>query len=163
MPRLRGKELSDLYPKPKTYDQLKVERERAQLARQPKFVAPKIALWSTSSVLIVFITYSLIALIMNNHLSSAGAVISGTSFSFLACLAGMAVLFYLYRLISELASKTSLGSVLYVALLLVLVTSGLLLQLLVRNQLNAVLAIPIVLLFNFAITYFCVGFLLKRH
>jgi hypothetical protein len=53
MPKLQGKELSDLYPKPKTYDQLKAEREQAQLARKPRLVAPKIALWSTATLLTV--------------------------------------------------------------------------------------------------------------
>lgn len=163
MPKLQGKELSDLYPKPKTYDQLKAEREEDQLARRPRLVAPKIALWSTAIMFTVLVAYGFITLIMNDHLSSAGAVISGVSFSFLVCLTSMAVIFYVYTLLNSLVPKTPLSStVLYAALLIILVISGVLMQLLVQNQLNIFLAMFSALLFNFVITYFAVRFLLKR-
>jgi hypothetical protein len=163
MPKLQGKELSDLYPKPKTYDQLKAEREQAQLARKPRLVAPKIALWSTATLLTVLGAYNFITLILSDHLSSAGAVISGASFSFLVCLAGMAIIFYLYTLIGSLLPRTPLSStVLYSTLLIILVISGVLLQLPVQNQLNIFPAALSALLFNFAVTYFAVRSLLKR-
>lgn len=163
MPKLQGKELSDLYPKPKTYDQLQAEREEVQLARRPRFVAPKIALWSTAVMFTLLAAYGFITLVMNDHLSSAGAVISGTSFSFLVCLASMAIIFYIYTLINRLIPRTSLSStVLYTTLLIILVISGVLLQLLVQNQLNIFLAALSALLFNFAVTYFAVRSPLKR-
>lgn len=163
MPKLQGKELSDLYPKPKTYDQLKAEREQVQLAHKPRFIASKIASWSTAAILTALGVYSFITLIMNDHLSSAGAVISGTSFSFLVCLVGMAVIFYLYTLINGLIPRTPLSStVLYVALLIILVISGALMQLLVQSQFNIFLAAFAALSFNFLVTYFTVRFLLKR-
>jgi len=158
-----GKELSDLYPKPKTYEQLKAEREQVQLARKPRFVAPKIASWSTAALFTVLAAYGFITLIMSDHLSSAGAVISGTSFSFLVCLASMAVMFYLYTLINSLVPRTSLSStVLYVALFIILVVSGVVMQLLVQRQFNIFLAAFTALLFNFAVAYFTVRFLLKH-
>jgi len=164
MPKiLQGKELSDLYPKPKTYDQLKAEREQVQLAHRPRFVAFKIASWSTTTTFTVLAAYGFITLIMSDHLSSAGAVISGTSFSFLVCLAGMAVMFYLYTLLNSLIPRTPLSStVLYTVLLIILVVSGVLMQLLVQNQLNIFLAVLSALLFNFAVTYLTVWFLLRR-
>ena len=163
MPKLRGKELSDLYPKPKTYDQLKAEREEVRLAHRPRFVASKIALWSTAVMFTVLAAYGFITMIMNDHLSSAGAVISGVSFSFLVCLAGLAVIFYIYTLVNNLIPRTPLSStILYAALLIILVISGVLMQLLAQNQLNIFLAMFSALLFNFVVTYFAVRFLLKH-
>jgi hypothetical protein len=163
MPKLQGKGLSDLYPKPKTYDQLKAEREEVQLARRPRFVAPKIALWSTAGMFTVLAAYGLITLIINDHLSSAGAVISGTFFSFLVCLAGMAAIFYVYTLINSVISRTLISSTaLYSALLIILVINGVLIQLLAQNRLNIFLAMFSALLFNFVVAYFAVRFLLKR-
>jgi len=162
MPKLQGKELSDLYPKPKTYDQLKAEREQVQLAHRPRFVAPKVALWSTAAIFTVLAAYGFITLIMG-HLSSAGAVISNTFFSFLVCLVGMAVIFYLYTLINGLVPRTPLSStVLYAALFIILVVSGVVMQLLVQRQLNIFLTAFTALLFNFAAAYFTVRFLLKH-
>jgi hypothetical protein len=66
MHKANKKELSDLYPKPKTYDQLKAEREQAQLAHQPRFVAPKIALWSTFGLATVLAAYDFITHIIND-------------------------------------------------------------------------------------------------
>ena len=163
MPKLNGKELSELYPKPKTYEQLKTEREQAQLARKPRFVALKIASWSTAAVFTVLAAYNLITLIMTNRLSSAEAVLSGVSFSFLACLAAMAAIFYLYTLINALAPRTPISStILYTALPIILVISGVLMQLFVQNRLNTLLAMFLALLFNFAVTSLAIRFLLNH-
>ena len=156
------KELSDLYPKPKTYEQLEAERERIQQARKPKFVALKLATWSATFVFIALATYGAVTLIMNSHLSSAGAVIAGTSFSFLVCLVGMAAAFYLYTLIKSLLTKVSLsGAALFTALLVVFVLSGLLMQLLVHYRTDILLSAAATLSFDFLAAYFVLGLLLK--
>lgn len=162
MPKLNGKELSDLYPKPKTYVQLKAERKEAQLARRPQFVALKIALWATLTIPIALAAYHFIVGVMNN-LSSTGAVLAATSFSFLICLIGIAAIFYLYTLTNGLILKTSLSATtLYFALLIILVASGALLQLLVQSQVSVSVAALPVFLFNFLATYFAVRFLLRH-
>lgn len=163
MPKLQGKELSVLYPKPKTYNQLKAEREEAQLARRPRFVAPKIALWSTTVMFTTLAVYGFIVSLMSN-LSSAGSVLAGTSFSFLFCLAGIAVIFYLYTLTNSLILRTSLSATtLYSALLIILVANGALLQLLVQNRLSIFDAVFPALLLNFIATYCAVRFLLNHN
>lgn len=162
MPKLSGKELSELYPKPKTYDQLEAERKEVQLARRPRFVAPKIALWSTAAILTTLVAYGFIASLMSN-LSSAGTVLAGTSFSFLICLAGIAVIFYLYTLTNDLIVRTSLSAMtLYSVVLIILVAGGALLQLLVQNRLSIFAAVFPVFLFNFIATYCAVRFLLNH-
>lgn len=162
MPKLQGKELSDLYPKPKTYNQLKAEREEAQLARRPRFVAPKIALWSMAVMLTTLAAYGFIASLMSN-LSSAGSVLAGTSFSFLICLAGIAVIFYLYTLTNDLILRTSLSAMtLYSVVLIILVAGGALLQLLIQNRLSTLAAVFPALVLNFIATYCAVRFLLNH-
>lgn len=163
MSKLSGKELSDLYPKPKTYEQLKVEQEQAAPARKPRFVAPKIALWSASAIFTVLVAYEFIVFFIGSNLDSSFAVISGVSASFLVCAAAMAVLFYLYTLAGNLLRKTLLSStVLYVSLSIVLIACGYVLQVLLQNQLPLAIAGAIVLLVTFSITYFVTKFLLKH-
>lgn len=163
MPKLSGKDLASLYPKPKTFDEFETERKQRDAARRPRLVPLKISLWMTLGMAIVLATYELVRRIMAGSLSSEGAVIFGLTTSILIVSVAGAVLFYLYSLITSLTIKTLIfTSRLYAALAVIVFLACIILTALAEFGYGTMLTIVILLLLVFLTTYFVVGFVIKR-
>lgn len=106
MPKLSGKELSELYPKAKTFDEIRNERALIAEQRRPRLVPAKVGLWTALTVPVVFTAYHLVVRVLISHIgTSAGPTLSGVSLSLLICVTAVALLWYLYSLIDGTASK----------------------------------------------------------
>lgn len=164
MSKLNGKELSELYPKQKSYDELRDEAGRRQLARQPRFTSIKIAIWASLGVFAVLMAYDLIAYIIKRSFSSPNEAIFSASFSILLSLATLAALLYFYTLINNLVAKVLVSSaILYAALVSIGIIAGFILAILMQYQFGFMLTIVPTLLFNFLATCFAVNFIVEHH
>lgn len=105
MPKIKGEDLSSLYPYPKSFDELEAERKLRELTRRPRLVSIKIGAWTTLSAVILLVAYQTCSHLIVSSLSSAGTVIFGVFTSMLIGLAAVAAVFYLYSLINHLATK----------------------------------------------------------
>ncbi len=107
MPKLTGEELSKLYPRAKTYDELQQEKELRQLAQRPKLAAEKIAFCVALGVLTVFTVYTLVSRVAGSFSDgSVEATMTGVCLAMLLVLFGAAILYSIYKTIDGLVSKT---------------------------------------------------------
>lgn len=105
MPKLTGKELSNLYPKAKTFDEMRAESKQIQELRRPRFVPAKVATWVTLGGITVLTAYYLIARIMNDLSDDAMQALTSMSFAGIIAVGAVASVFYLRSLIDGLASR----------------------------------------------------------
>lgn len=125
MPKLTGQELSDLYPKAKTFDELQAASDEIQELHRPRFVPAKIASWTTLGVIAVLVVSRQIEGIMSNLSDDAMQVLTSVSFAGILALGAIAILLYLRSLIDELASKIIVSMpLLYTALGVILCITG---------------------------------------
>ena len=164
MPKLSGKDLSSLYPKPRSYDELEAERKKRELQRRPRFVALKISLWTAFGILLVPVTYWVVSHLVVSSLSSPGQAISAASFSiFLILLAG-AILIYLYSLINNLAARTLLSaSGLHAVLISIVIIACSILMLLIQYRYANIVTILATLLASFLAAYLAANYVTKRQ
>lgn len=167
MPKLTGEELSALYPKAKTYDELQEERRLRDLERRPTFVKEKIALYTSLGIPTVFVAYFIVqrtseALFREG--ANTGPVLTGVCFSILTLLVATAALYYLYTLINGLASKVFLDtSLLYLLLITVLCAGiGIGVFLVQAQGYNFMLTAAAATLATFALS-FAAGSLFKKY
>lgn len=163
MPKLTGEELSKLYPKAKTYDELQIEREQTEEARRPRFVSLKVALWTTLIAVVAIAVYQAVLLLFPSFESGAVVdVMPGVCGAMLSALLGMAAVYYLYSLIDGVASKVFLNTaLLYGALLIVLCICGGLGALLTYLEYSAIVVAVIATLSTFILSLL-VTVVLKR-
>lgn len=105
MSKLRGKELSKLYPNPKSFNELETEQRIREERRKPRFVVLKISTWSILAIGLVIGAYWLISFIIMHNLSSAGDVIFAVFSSFFIAMATLAIVLYLGWSIRELLRR----------------------------------------------------------
>lgn len=163
MPELRGKELSELYPKPKSFEELKSERKARLIARQPKHVSVKISAWSTLILATSLLTYSAFAALFSDTLTSTGdAFFRAGSFILIGLLA-VAVIFYLYLLIRDVSSEIFGYSTEVVRLLLIVFfSSATMITLLMQFGIYSAIAAIFVMLFHAAASWIAVEYILKN-
>lgn len=114
MTQLTEEDLAKIYPTPKTYDQLEAEKKQREEEARPKFVALKIASWMTLSVPTVIITwYATRHIVATFRAPSSMAILAGVCLTMLVCIAGLAILYYLWWLIEKLAYKTMVATSLF--------------------------------------------------
>lgn len=151
MTKLRGKELSELYPRPKTYDELKAEHEARNIARQPRFIAIKCAVSTTLGTFTIFTSYKLIEFVLQGGMSSPTTALAAAAFSIFIGLGAIAILWYLYSIIDRLVTVSmSSTNLFYTCLLTIVILCSLLLKILIGSvsyppSLAVVLAIAYVL------------------
>lgn len=163
MPKLTGKDLASLYPRPKTFDELAQERERREKDRRPRFAPLKISLWVTLGVTLVLVAYELVSRIIMGSLSSEGAVIFGVSASVLLTAFVGAIMFYLYSLIRGIAAQILIfTSRLYTVLVAIVFIAAGILAALAQLGYNNIFTTVIVLLLIFSATYFAVNFVISH-
>lgn len=132
MAQLSEEKLARIYPSAKTYDQLQAERNLLEERRRPKFVALKIALWTSLSVPIVALVYYGAQRVGLTALRTAGpgsngsmTVLAGVCLVVLFCIMGLVMLYYLRSLIDGLASKALTNTTpLYLVLLGIVCIAG---------------------------------------
>lgn len=113
MPEVDRTKLSELYPRPKTYTELKQERVRINEIRRPKHVPLKSAGYSTGTLLAGLIAVSVITSILTGNMSSTGQVLALVCFSILVGLMAFAVIGYLLINMNSLMSKVLISNVGY--------------------------------------------------
>jgi hypothetical protein len=164
MPIPSGKDLSSLYPTPKSYDELEAERELRELDRRPRFVSIKISLWTTSGVVVSLLTYQLVSYLMIDKVSSLGEAMFAVSTSILLSLTALAALLYLCSRINNLVARVLASTTaLYVALASILIVTSFTLTMLKQYQHSGALAILGVLLFNFLATHLITKSILEKQ
>lgn len=157
------KDLSSLYPQPKSFDDLERERQLRESRRRPRWVPAKIGLWATLAVATLLAAYQCMVYMVTINLSSAGEVLFGVSLSVLLGLAVAAVATYLYWLIGSLAARVLPSTVpLYAVLGAVTILAGIALTLFVRDQSATVVTIGLVLLLHFAAACLATNWLMHR-
>lgn len=125
MPKLTGQELSDLYPKAKTFDELQAATQEIQELRRPRLVPIKVATWVTLGVVSILVAYYLIARIMSNLSDDAMQVLTSVGLSGTIAVGAVAMVIYLRSLIDELASRIIVSMpLLYTALGTIVGISG---------------------------------------
>lgn len=100
------KKLASLYPRAKSPTELHAERVLRELKRRPQFVELKISSWCTLCILVVVASYWIVSHIIASSLESAGSVIIGVSISLFLIMVAGAIIFYLYSVITSLATKS---------------------------------------------------------
>lgn len=162
MSRLRGNDLSELYPKPKTFDERQAERAERLARRVPKFVPIKISLWATLTIPTVLTAYYLIRRIMLGGTGSTTGTLSSVSFSILTGLIGLAVLWYLFSLIGDLAYRATTAATLLYGLLatILFINAGIFAALSYYGQ-SEILAISVSTGACFLATYLTVSLTLR--
>lgn len=126
MSQLTEEELAKIYPRAKSYDELQAERAAREEERRPRFIAAKIATGATLAIPTVVITY-LVAIRVTaiTPTSSSMSVLAGVCIVILICIAGLAILYYLWSLIEGLASKVIANTpLLYLLLVGILCIAG---------------------------------------
>ena len=103
MARLRGEELSKLYPTPKSYETLQAERNSRMQARLPKFFSIKISISSAIMLLVVLVSYQLMSRVIKDNFSSSNDVILGIFLSAIIIVFSLAIMSYFFLVIQELA------------------------------------------------------------
>lgn len=126
MPRLTGEELSELYPKAKSFDQLRAESAQLQELRRPRLVALRIALCTTVCAVALLIAYRLIIhTIPTSQNNDPQVALVGVGMIGLILAATLAVLWYLRSLIENVVSKTiAAPALLYTSLIAALLLAG---------------------------------------
>lgn len=163
MPKLTGEELSKLYPTAKTYDELQQEKEQRQEIMRPKFVAEKIAFCMALGIVVVCTVYAFISGITGTfNDGSVEATMTGVCLTTLLVLLGAAALYYIYKLIDELVSKTIVTTPQFYAMLGgVVFTTGIIAMF--CRQLDILLLAPLCMLFACTATYIGTKMILKRQ
>lgn len=103
MARLRGEELSKLYPTPKSYETLQAERNSRMQARLPKFFSVKISISSSIMLLVFLVSYQLMSRVIKDNFSSSNDVILGIFLSAMIIVFSLAIISYFFLVIQELA------------------------------------------------------------
>ena len=164
MPKIKGEDLSSLYPYPKSFDELEAERKLRELTRRPQLVSIKIGTWTTLSAAILLAAYQTCSHLIVSGLSSAGTVIFGVFTSMLIGLAAVAAVFYLYSLTNHLAIRVlTYPHVLSVILACIAIGTCFTLTTLTQQKHDTLLMILLVLVFNFALTSLTVEFRLRQE
>lgn len=147
MPNLHGKELSELYPRAKSYDELEAQRRQLALIRQPRFSAIKISAWTTLSVVTLIVGFVLINRIMGFISGeSAGPVLAAVSFTMLVALLCIAIIYYLHSLTEDVATKlTAHPALLHLVLGGIITASGAAIYMLTSRDITLFIAAAIVL------------------
>ena len=163
MTRLRGKELSKLYPYPKSYDTLQAERNRRLQSRQPRLVSVKISVSSAILLSVVLVSYQLIYNVIKENLSWYGEVIAGLSLSALIISFAIALMFFFYSVIKELAIQV-FGSTteVFTTLVIVWFFSAAILILLGKLQISNPLSTVILLAFTVTASFVAIEFRKQR-
>lgn len=164
MPKIKGEDLSSLYPYPKSFDEIEAERKLRELKRRPRIISIKIGIWTTLSVVILLAAYQTCSHLIVSGLSSAGTVIFGVFTSMLIGLAAVAAVFYLYSLINHLVTRVlTYPRVLSVILACIAIGICLALTTLIQQKHDTLLMILLVLVFNFALTSLAVEFRVRQE
>lgn len=133
MSKLTEEDLAKIYPNAKTYDELQAEHGLLKEQQRPKFVAPKIAFWTSLSVPTVALVYygaqrvglTTIGGVGPGQTGASMTVLAGVCLVVLFCIIGLVILYYLRSLIDGLASKTLTNTTpLYVVLLGIICIAG---------------------------------------
>lgn len=163
MARLRGKELSELYPVPKTFEELESARIARSEIRRTKFAAVKIGCWATCVPIITGAAYWLIRGLMGGNTGSAGTALFAVCFSMLISMIALALIYYFYSLVEAVVSRIFVepGKV-YTSLIVVLFLSSGALVLLPRHQMQTELLLAVVALSNWVVSSVVVEYMRKR-
>ncbi len=154
MTKLRGKELSELYPRPKTYDELKAERETRSIARQPRFIATKCAASTALGTLTMLATYKLIESILKGGVSSPTTALAAAAFSIFLGMGSIAILGYLYSLINRYATVSmSSSNLFYACLVTIVILCSLLLTILLSSSVSYLISLAVVLFIAYVSTF----------
>ena len=158
MPRLTGEELSKLYPKAKTYDELQAKHEKIKEIRRPKFVALKIASLTTLIAAAGLGVYATILWLLPSFESgSTGTTMFGVCVALLSAVFGIAAAYYLYSLIDGIASKVFINTTpLYVTLALMLCVCGGVSSLLLAMEFSVLGVVPFVIPTAFMLSFMAV-------
>jgi len=157
MRRLRGKELSSLYPTPKSFETLRAERNGRLRTRQPRLVALKISISSGIILLVVLLSYHLISRVIKGNLSSYGEVIAGLSLSMLILTFALAIIFYFYLVIQDIASRIfGSSSEVFTTLIFIWFLCAIGLALLSEAHIDSILSIIILLAFCVGMSFLAV-------
>lgn len=164
MSKLRGKDLTSLYPEPKSYDEINDERNLRKLEGRPRFVSQKISACATLAILVPLAIHKATYHIVESNLSSTGGVMFSVFFSVLSTLVAFGAFFYFYSYINGLASRILVSTtVLYLAIVpIALIVASILLKLTQPADVNLLL-VTVVLLFDLIATYLVTKLVLKNQ
>ena len=95
--------LSDLYPKPKTYIELRQERQKIRELRRPKLVALKVAGYVSTVIAGTLVAVNIIIGLISQDLSSAGTALAAVCASVIISMILLAVVGYAYVTVKNLA------------------------------------------------------------
>lgn len=164
MTKLAGKDLSSLYPTPKTFDEQRAERKRVEVALRPRHVPVKIAWWTTLGLAIAAAAYWLGAKIVSNNLSSSGEVLFSVSSAIFLGLVVLAVAIYLYGSVNKSIARLPISSTLLFTILGIIIgVTGSLLISLVQQGYAGMVSIALVLGGHFVVSFLAVYSTVKRH
>lgn len=105
-------ELSELYPRPKTYQELRERQKRYEIESRPKRTSVKVGTCVTLGVLGVFATYYLINYLFQEGLSSQAGVIFSVFFAMFVLMVSFVVLGYLYSIVSNIMHRMLVSDIL---------------------------------------------------
>lgn len=147
-------DLSSLYPKAKSFNEIQTKRKLRQLRKQPRFVAMKISSWLILGIVATLMAYSLASYLVQNNVNSEELSITTASLSILIASINLAILLYLYTLINNLLSRSLATPKLALAMLIVLLFFvGLTFTIVNHFEFNNLLTTIVILLFTFLVSY----------
>ena len=165
MPKLTGEELAKLYPRAKTYDELRMGQKQLHELRRPKYIALRTATWTALCIPTTTLTYSLLTKVGLGILSgSTVATLSSVCLSLLLLGFAIAFIYYMWWLIDGVTSKVlitttllhaSLGGVLVGALALYFYA--------IRHGHSSLLATAATALVVFVVAFGITTFMLKKQ
>lgn len=154
------KNVSSLYPTPKSYEELSTERLRRYQKRRPRFVEVKIGIGTAFGFVTILAGYNLIAQMMLGDISFGGHLLFSVSVSFLVLIITGAVLFLIFSFIDSLATSVlrSRSLLYWVVLPMVTILTGLIVQ----HFGGHIGMVTVAIFFNFLGTIAGVNFILKH-
>lgn len=164
MPKPAKQDLSSLYPRPKSFDELKAEREQRQLMRRPRNVPLKVSAHILGLLVLPVLIYGIVSYIVARNLSSTGVVMFSVSLSILATLAIVAILFYMVAAIKNLISAVLIEVTrVYVTLSVIVLSAGIVWGVSAQHfGINLWLSV-LVLLFAGMSSYFVTSYAIQRQ
>lgn len=153
MGKLTEEDLEALYPTAKSQEQKREELQARMLARRPKRVSSRTSFYVSLAVVILLTSNRLITLSLSGD-SSLGGVLAGTALAMLLALVTLGLIWYMYRDIYALLSRTEINilAVKTVAVITMVISFGLYLAIIWFEQ-GLLMAVALPLIFSYLLMY----------